>query len=449
MQILHFRIMIVQTRKKQKSISPKHICGTGTAMVQSDTKRDGKGRKNPKDQLKCGSCKTTFETICSLHVHCTQHGGEGSYYFDNLTLTAFPKYGTACAFTQVSTELLDIELKTETTETSFQTVTCNSNSWELVPKRETPVRQSKSQAKLNKIWVASENRKRKYFYNDDVKTEDNDHMSIPSKETLKLDTPSTNCPDQEKAVNTPVDRDVLPSSGISADDFDITSSLIMVDKGQLRDEIKIENKNKKSKDTLHSKCVNRKRRKYKKTDKDSAVKTEYDLSSEKSHKTDELTASEMLIAISKGVSAGSPTTGEHVIDDKKEELACEMDACGTEASGHHKTTNVSGDLVEEEVNEVKSEEMATKISKKKKTPSNKSKSAGVKYKCSTCGKVGGQTLMHYHKYMHRENKDFVCETCGASFKHPRCLQVININLLEDQWSYCSQLIFADIKSVKW
>lgn len=65
-----------------------------------------KGRNRSGDQYKCGSCRSTFETICNLHAHCLKHATGGSYHFDNFTGTAYPKYDTTCSSTQY--ELKDI-----------------------------------------------------------------------------------------------------------------------------------------------------------------------------------------------------------------------------------------------------------------------------------------------------------------------------------------------------
>jgi hypothetical protein len=50
--------------------------------------------------FRCGSCAKKFMTICKLHDHLHDHCFGGSYHYDHLLKTAFPKYDTTCSYTQ-------------------------------------------------------------------------------------------------------------------------------------------------------------------------------------------------------------------------------------------------------------------------------------------------------------------------------------------------------------
>jgi hypothetical protein len=52
----------------------------------------------------CGSCCSKFISICLLHHHLELHGSGGSYHFDHISHTAFPKYDTFCSFTQTEND---------------------------------------------------------------------------------------------------------------------------------------------------------------------------------------------------------------------------------------------------------------------------------------------------------------------------------------------------------
>ena len=53
---------------------------------------------------RCGACDQDFSTICALHNHVQDHVAGGSYHYDHVCRTAYPKFDTCCAYTQ--TELI-------------------------------------------------------------------------------------------------------------------------------------------------------------------------------------------------------------------------------------------------------------------------------------------------------------------------------------------------------
>lgn len=50
----------------------------------------------------CGGCGHVFIMICQLHTHLEQHVQGGSYHYDHVTKTAFPKVDSVCAYTQTT-----------------------------------------------------------------------------------------------------------------------------------------------------------------------------------------------------------------------------------------------------------------------------------------------------------------------------------------------------------
>lgn len=52
------------------------------------------------DVFKCGGCEKNFARICSLHEHLKNHSNGGSYYYDHVSKTAFPKLDLMCTATQ-------------------------------------------------------------------------------------------------------------------------------------------------------------------------------------------------------------------------------------------------------------------------------------------------------------------------------------------------------------
>ncbi|KAL4228848.1 hypothetical protein ACF0H5_011888 [Mactra antiquata] len=77
-----------------------HICNSSKKISWDKIKLAITGRKKKSDSFICGGCSRTFATICFLHTHCMRHNEGGSYYFDHVTNTAFPKHDTICSSTQ-------------------------------------------------------------------------------------------------------------------------------------------------------------------------------------------------------------------------------------------------------------------------------------------------------------------------------------------------------------
>lgn len=77
---------------KTSEIGDNYIC-----LCNDDFVRYAKRRVK---KYICGGCFSRFISICHLHKHLENHGSGGSYHFDHISQTAYPKYDTFCSFTQ-------------------------------------------------------------------------------------------------------------------------------------------------------------------------------------------------------------------------------------------------------------------------------------------------------------------------------------------------------------
>lgn len=53
-----------------------------------------------KKKYSCGGCPSKFITICQLHEHLRLHGSGGSFHFDHVSNTAYPKLDSFCSYVQ-------------------------------------------------------------------------------------------------------------------------------------------------------------------------------------------------------------------------------------------------------------------------------------------------------------------------------------------------------------
>lgn len=60
------------------------------------------GHNHVTGSYKCGSCYKMFEVICALHDHLQDHCFGGSYHYDHLLRTAYPKFDTTCSYSQTN-----------------------------------------------------------------------------------------------------------------------------------------------------------------------------------------------------------------------------------------------------------------------------------------------------------------------------------------------------------
>lgn len=81
--------------------SVKHVCECGS----------GSDFGTSLQQFRCGVCQKKFQTICCLHDHLkSYHRTSGSYHYDDILQTAFPKYESFCRFTQTDDDSFDCAL---------------------------------------------------------------------------------------------------------------------------------------------------------------------------------------------------------------------------------------------------------------------------------------------------------------------------------------------------
>lgn len=63
--------------------------------------------QEPLEEYHCGTCAKIFYSICHLHHHMNVHCDEGSYVFDNIFKTAFPRHVTTSSYTQTTTAVVN------------------------------------------------------------------------------------------------------------------------------------------------------------------------------------------------------------------------------------------------------------------------------------------------------------------------------------------------------
>ena len=90
-----------------------HLCDR-RAVTTEQLKEIILGSKRRTDGYKCAGCSKSFQTICVLHYHCMKHGDGGSFFFDHVTRTAYPKHDSTCSYTQVDSDLIDGYFNDET-----------------------------------------------------------------------------------------------------------------------------------------------------------------------------------------------------------------------------------------------------------------------------------------------------------------------------------------------
>ncbi|KAH3825866.1 uncharacterized protein LOC127881956 [Dreissena polymorpha] len=90
----------MQTRKRFEA---KNVLLAMSSVVKSKNEASPiPGHKHTPGSYKCGACCTIFLNICKLHDHLQEHGA-GSYHYDHILFTAFPKLDSNCSHAQTQT----------------------------------------------------------------------------------------------------------------------------------------------------------------------------------------------------------------------------------------------------------------------------------------------------------------------------------------------------------
>ena len=85
-----------------------------------------------KMKYSCGGCLSKFITICQLHEHLKMHGSGGSYHFDHVSNTAYPKYDTFCSYVQTDSSMDKFDDETATANNSQDTSDLSFSDTDLV-----------------------------------------------------------------------------------------------------------------------------------------------------------------------------------------------------------------------------------------------------------------------------------------------------------------------------
>ena len=374
----------------------------------------------------CGGCHTKFRTICCLHVHIDKHQEGGSYTFDHVTKTAFPKYDSTCSFTQVESKFFEMIsgsfIRTETLSISTQTIDeeletehaedrLNTRRSKRLAKRNFNTDKVKSNKKMEADAIL-EVKKRKHRKSvNSLETAPhflaaNDLASVKQKRksNIKIEKFSTKKKKQKKQDQSKV---VVGSTSEHSKDSNL--------QGALNLSIGTEEPN---------------------TENDNMCIT-LDSFENMNPKTDEIAASEALLAISKSAEGENQTNKSDmvnaVISDNEKDLDETSESKGNDfEEGIRDTGVLCSNMNKQEEAYVKFLEAHKKDYDDDDDDDDDyesfllAQSKKETYKCPTCGKDGSRAMISYHKHLHKEQKELSCDVCGKLFQHPSCLKVIII-----------------------
>lgn len=421
------------------STEADHICGDlpcdrHKSILYNNRKEYQNHSSIRKVLFTCGACLTKFRTVCRLHYHLEHHQEGGSYTYDHVTKTAFPKHDSICAYTQVEQNFvifvaqttdkhdkrtssveecdLDIMNNDEGRESHSEgTRTCRKS-------KRIALRQNKMETKPKASGIELDKTEKP-----GVKNSGHQKISASESESLKTKTPKEVKGLKGKKVNKTkygtrkrrkLDTEEIPQS-LQVDNAEDGNAV--QDSKNLSDN---ENMN----ISVNSKAG----------DKSAKIIPEKFNTVEQN--TDEITASEALIAISKSVN------GENL----KNMTNNEADVRKTDVTKHQsrlsdKTNHSSSDysnnhriqpngLMEnsKESSEIPDYLSSVEDDKNLETLKLPEGQIGLaertsKRECPVCGKCGTRAMLSYHKYLHKEQKELSCDKCGKQFQHPSCLKV--------------------------
>lgn len=433
---------------------------------------------NPGDDaflFTCGGCQTKYKTVCLLHIHIDSHQEGGSYSYDHITRTAFPKYDSICAYTQVEEHIFDLIKLTPKAyeEDTYSIGTYNSNLEENADKL---TRKSKRIAErkntLARIVSCSESLKN---HADVVNRPESDIGDFPVKTNKYNSQRKIDGTENEIVMNTGTEIKIYNGNPNNRDQIEDRSRGVIGTRDYGKKKRMQKRTNHKNVHSIHMKTnmlanasaikdstdidgqtTNISNSKALEANNEDSNDNEMtgarekmemeqvdDLKSVK-NKTDEIAASEALIAISIGSNSESNNTIHE--NARTNDTVTLRDVDTNTAGVKLDVSNFKQDATIPERTEVQIDHRkpakqdnkgtTTEYSLVKREPVEISRELthGVKQRsgvhekyikkeCPTCGKVGSRTMVSYHKYIHKESKELSCDKCGKLFQHPACLKV--------------------------
>ncbi|KAH3704842.1 uncharacterized protein LOC127860257 [Dreissena polymorpha] len=105
----------------------------------------------------CGACAKKFKTICELHQHFKFHGSRGSYHYDELTLTAFPKFDSVCVSSQTKNDPESVVVAKPVLKALISTANVRKRKQSPI---KISVKEKKAKAKQPELQIVKEPKKR-------------------------------------------------------------------------------------------------------------------------------------------------------------------------------------------------------------------------------------------------------------------------------------------------
>lgn len=442
------------------STEEDHICKdlhSENLKISKCVRTEGfKNLSRNKQLFTCGACLTKFKTVCLLHVHLQGHDEGGSYTYDHITRTAFPKYDSVCACTQVEQNF--VVLITQRLKNSGKKSNINELKRDKIQKnKEAATRKSKRIALRQS------------------KNQENSEETEKKRVDSNVNTTEIKQERQAKNDLTSECRDMITGESEKSRDL----------KSQRYKKIKSDSQTKKRKtgkeDSLQASVDNDSEMKSPETEeqlmnidkKDKIVtlhkipidrKTKVMLENLKieEQKTDEITASEALIAISKSVNSKDiKNTTKSETHDSRTNISGHQsrvsDRSETETgtsraiqskqgtirllNAEHSFHN-EGETIDSNKPSKQLDILCSKVGEESVEYSHQEEQPKLvqqsdKHKCPVCGKLGTRGMLSYHKYLHKDEKELSCDKCGKQFQHPTCLKV-HLRSHEEKLYKCTQ-----------
>lgn len=91
---------VVKVNEKTGKLSLSSDLSMDSQVMNENKSCDEETNINDVNLYHCGGCLQKFYIICKLHNHIKSHNQDGSYYYSEVTKTAYPKFNTCCTGTQ-------------------------------------------------------------------------------------------------------------------------------------------------------------------------------------------------------------------------------------------------------------------------------------------------------------------------------------------------------------
>lgn len=381
---------------------------------------------NSVKELTCGGCSKTFTTVCLLHKHLKSHGSDGSYYFCQKTLTAYPKFDATCSYVQTDTALFHEEVE-EVPEVKAK------SSLRATKVVETKTKTKRSEPKI-KQKTETRGRKRKLVTTETTSLKKT--KTVHTKPEIKKTRLGRKCKKKEDILK-------LPKRQLNTTEISVPVSE-MLEKDQ--DRVKLNAGATTIKQT--KKGANKVKKGKKNVPKKKETKPELDIEPEVEDVNEEESCSKNDGHIYTQQEQEIEETKEPVVEKEAEHMNNESNYLDEDTDVDDSLVDNSVDNTEEITNDSEymisanesmnsidedkkpavkrrkkkepNESEDTKIKDNAKTPKEKKKrekrtQEDLYQSCEICNEIILQKKMKDHMVMHTGEKSFICEICGQAY----------------------------------